>query len=175
MLFIDYSSAFNTIIPDILVSKLTALGLSPSICTWIKDFLTNRPQTVKLGPHHPSTITLSTGSPQGCVLSPLLYSLYTNDCTPTHPTDTIIKFADDTIGLIPGDDESAYRDEVQKLTVWCSDNNLSPHKERAISQCVFPDSVHERSVYESSLLHRHEACDAWSIQNCTDLIWKARK
>src|SRR4029434_2924908 len=39
----------------------------------------------------------------------------------------IIKFADDTtvIGLISEDDESAYRDEVQKLTVWCSDNNLS--------------------------------------------------
>ena len=29
------------------------------------------------------------------------------------------------MGLISGDDESAYRDEVQKLTVWCSDNNLS--------------------------------------------------
>ena len=61
------------------------------------------------------------------MLSPLLYSLYTHDCTPTHPTNTIIKFADDTtvIGLISEDDESAYRDEVQKLTVWCSDNNLS--------------------------------------------------
>src|SRR4029434_10037392 len=58
---------------------------------------------------------------QGCVLSPLLYSLCTHDCTPTHPTNTIIKFADDTsvIGLIR-DDESTYRDEVQKLTVWCS-------------------------------------------------------
>src|SRR4029434_884455 len=62
MFFIDYSSAFNAIIPDILVSKLAALGLSPSICTWIKYFPTNRPQTVKLGPHLSSTITLSTGS-----------------------------------------------------------------------------------------------------------------
>ncbi len=60
MLSIDYSSAFKTIIPDILISKLSELGLSPSICTWIKNFLTNRPQTVKLGPHLSSTITLST-------------------------------------------------------------------------------------------------------------------
>src|SRR4029434_6426129 len=60
MLFIDYSSAVNTIIPDILVSKLTALGLSPSICAWIKDFLTNRLQTVKLGPHHHAQHWLST-------------------------------------------------------------------------------------------------------------------
>ena len=73
-------------------------------------------QTVKLGPHLSSTITLITGSPKGYVLSQLLYSLYTHDCTPTHPTNTIIKFADDTtvIGLISLDDESAYRDEVKK-------------------------------------------------------------
>lgn len=42
MLFVDFSSVFNTIIPDILTDKLLHLGLSTSICTWIKDFLINR-------------------------------------------------------------------------------------------------------------------------------------
>ncbi|XP_037607475.1 trace amine-associated receptor 1-like [Sebastes umbrosus] len=68
----------------------------PPICHWIKDFQTNHPQTVRLGPHTSSTLILSTGAPQGCVLRPLLYAVYTQDCTPTHPTNTIIKFADDT-------------------------------------------------------------------------------
>ncbi|XP_077599374.1 UBAP1-MVB12-associated (UMA)-domain containing protein 1 isoform X1 [Stigmatopora nigra] len=127
MLFIDYSSAFNTIKPDILKDKLYHLGLSSSICCWIKNFLTGRPQTVRMGPHLSSSITLNTGSPQGCVLSPLLYSLYTYDCTPAHQSNSIIKFADDTtvIGLISGGDESAYRDEVDKLSSWCSANNLT--------------------------------------------------
>ncbi|KAI3354599.1 hypothetical protein L3Q82_019103 [Scortum barcoo] len=45
---------------------------------------------------------------------------------PTHSSNTIIKFADDTtvIGLITGDDETAYREEVRALTSWCQDNNL---------------------------------------------------
>lgn len=61
------------------------------------------------------------------MLSPLLYTLYTHDCTPIHDSNIIIKFADDTTvaGLIHNNDESAYRDEVQKLTAWCSVNNLA--------------------------------------------------
>ncbi len=127
LLFVDYSSAFNTIIPDILITKLDTLGLPPLTCAWIKDFLTNRPQSVRLGPHVSSTRTLSTGSPQGCVLSPLLYCLYTHDCRPTHDNNLIVKFADDAIvvGLITGGDETAYREEVQKLAAWCSGNNLT--------------------------------------------------
>ena len=127
ILFLDFSSAFNNIIPEILVEKLSHLGLPPPICHWIKDFLSNRPQTVKLGHHLSPTLTLSTGSPQGCVLSPLLYTLYTHDCSPTHLSNTFIKYADDTtvVGLISGGDESAYRDDVRRLSEWCSVNNLT--------------------------------------------------
>ncbi len=49
LLFIDYSSAFNTIVPIKLTSKLTDLGLNTSLCDWIQDFLTGRPQVVKVG------------------------------------------------------------------------------------------------------------------------------
>ena len=91
LLFVDYSSAFNTVIPDRLVSKLSELGVSSSICQWIKNFLTDRPQRVKMGSHTSSSLNLSTGSPQGCVLSPLLYSLYTYDCTPTTTLPTLAK------------------------------------------------------------------------------------
>ncbi|XP_039458566.1 protein NLRC3-like [Oreochromis aureus] len=44
MFFIDYSSAFNTIIPSKLATKLVDLGLGTPICRWILNFLTNRPQ-----------------------------------------------------------------------------------------------------------------------------------
>ncbi|KAI5609732.1 hypothetical protein C0J50_5712 [Silurus asotus] len=127
MLFIDFSSAFNTIIPQHLIEKLNLLGLNTSLCNWILDFLTGRPQAVRIGNSISSTTTLSTGAPQGCVLSPLLFTLLTHDCAPTHSSNHIIKFADDTtvVGLISRNDESAYREEVQRLTAWCGANNLS--------------------------------------------------
>jgi hypothetical protein len=44
MLFIDYSSAFNTIVPKKLITKLRTLGQNTSLCNWILDFLTSWPQ-----------------------------------------------------------------------------------------------------------------------------------
>ncbi len=127
LLFIDYSSAFNTIVPTKLTNKLTGLGLNTSLCDWIQDFLTGRPQVVKVGQYTSNSITLNVGAPQGCVLSPLLYSLYTHDCVSSHRSTSIIKFADDTVvlGLISNNDETAYLDEVERLTSWCQDNCLS--------------------------------------------------
>ncbi len=46
MLLIDFSSAFNTIIPQQLINKLSLLGLNNSLCNWILDFLTGRPKFV---------------------------------------------------------------------------------------------------------------------------------
>ncbi len=127
LLFIDYSSAFNTIVPIKLTNKLTGLGLNTSLCDWIQNFLTGRPQVVKVGQYTSNSITLNVGAPQGCVLSPLLYSLYTHDCVSSHRSTSIIKFADDTVvlGLISNYDETAYLDEVERLTSWCQDNCLS--------------------------------------------------
>ncbi len=82
---------------------------------------------VKVGQFTSNSITLNIGAPQGCVLSPLLYSLYTHDCVSSHSSTSIIKFADDTVvlGLISNNDEAAYLDEVERLTSWCQDNCLS--------------------------------------------------
>jgi hypothetical protein len=58
-------------------------------------------------------------APQGCVLRPLLYSLFTHDCMAMH-TSNSIKCADDTpvVGLISNNDEIAYREEVRSLVEW---------------------------------------------------------
>ncbi|KAI5628316.1 gastrula zinc finger protein XlCGF28.1-like [Silurus asotus] len=93
---------------------------------WILDFLTGRPQSVRIGNSISSTTTLSTGASQVCVLSQL-FTLLTYNCVAMHSSNHIIEFADDTtvVGLISKNDEPTYREEVQRLTAWCGVNNLS--------------------------------------------------
>ncbi len=124
--------------PDLLSDKLTQLSVPTSICQWITSFLTDRQQLVRLGKLTSRTLTISTGTPQGCVLSPLLFSLYTNDCTSKDPSVKLLKFADDTtvIGLIKDGDKSAYRQEVEQLAVWCSLNNLELNTLKTVEMIV---------------------------------------
>jgi hypothetical protein len=106
MLLIDYSSAFKTMVSSKLIIKLRALGLNPVLCNWVLDFLTDHPQVVKVGNNTSTSLILNTGAPQGCVLSPLLYFLFTHDCVATHAYNSIIKFDTKVVVLITNNDES---------------------------------------------------------------------
>ena len=63
---------------------------------------------VRVGNNTSATLILNTGAPQGCVLSPLLYSLFAHDCMARHDNN-----------------DTAYREEVRDLAMRCQDNNLS--------------------------------------------------
>lgn len=49
LLFINYSSTFNTIVPFRLLDRLRELDLFSSLCHWVLDFLTGWLQIVKVG------------------------------------------------------------------------------------------------------------------------------
>ena len=105
VLFVDFSSVFNTIQPHLMVKKLLAMSVNPVLIKWLFSFLTGRTQRVRVGKAISSARTTNTGAPQGCLLSPALFILYTADCRSNSDANLLIKFADDTslTGLVERD------------------------------------------------------------------------
>ena len=111
------------------------MNVKPSLILWIKDFLSDRTQRVKVQNCLSDQICLNTGAPQGCVLSALLFILYTNDCRAEGDNVSILKYADDTVilGLVRGN-ETNYRDNIERFIIWCENNylHLNPTKTKEI-------------------------------------------
>ena len=77
---LDMSAAFDTVDHDILVERIEkAFGLRGQVLEWIKSFLLTRTQTVMLNGKQLSSSELPCGVPQGSVLGPILFLLYTAD------------------------------------------------------------------------------------------------
>ena len=144
LMFFDFSSAFNTMQCHLLVQKLLSMNVDFRTILWIFNYLTLRPQFVKIRSSSNSNVFISdtvltnTGAPQGTVLAPFLFSLYTSDHRQTYDSCPLIKFADDTAlsGLISENDDSDYKNEITKFVEWCDENfldlNVSKTKEMII-------------------------------------------
>lgn len=81
---------------------------------------------MRLGNCRSDTVISSTGAPQGTVLSPVLFTLYTSDFQYNSESGHVQKFANDTVivGCINGGQEEEYRKLIQDLVAWCDSNHL---------------------------------------------------
>jgi hypothetical protein len=84
VVFIDLSKAFDSIKHDILLEKISRLGVKPAAHEWFKSYLAVWSQYVRIGTITSSTAPLAHGIPQGSVLSPFLFNIYT-DSLPSIP------------------------------------------------------------------------------------------
>ncbi|KAI4898908.1 hypothetical protein NFI96_017256 [Prochilodus magdalenae] len=140
--------------PLLLRDKLMKMEVDMHLVTWITDYLTGRPQHVRIRDCSSDTVISSTGAPQGTVLSPVLF-------TP----------------------EREYRSLVEDFVEWCTTNhlklNITKTKEMCIDfrrvQALSAANLHQgvdvevvRS-YRYLGVHLDERLD-WSVN--TDIVYK---
>lgn len=120
-IFIDFSKAFDRVQHKRLMVKIRNLHLDDKTTQWIKSFLTNRVQSVKLNNVISSPSPVKSGVPQGSVLGPLLFLVYINDIG-SNINSSLRLFADDVVIYKPiskPNDITVLQSDLTKLSEWC--------------------------------------------------------
>lgn len=141
LLTIDLTSAFDCIDHQILLLKLAKLEFPDFFLALLRSFLTGRSQSVSLGDVISDMLLVFCGSPQGGVLSGLLFNIYVNDIFQL-PLESKIRLFCDDMTLISGGFDHQHLKEIMEndlklIGEWLEYNRLSanPSKTNYVLFC----------------------------------------
>src|SRR5437867_4904910 len=159
LVLLDLSAAFDTIDHNILLSRLTSnFGVSGSALSLISSYLSNRSQSVSIQSHFSPSAPISTGVPQGSVLGPLLFCLYTTPLTYLFSNSPVSYhfYADDTqlyISFSSSDSLShlsILSSTLDSVFDWLTSNRLSVNPSK--TEFLLIGTPQQRSKLTSSTL-----------------------
>ena len=110
----DLSAAFDTLDISLFIKKMEIYGADKTTQDWFRSFLQNRTQRVRVGGALSSALGLESGVPQGGILSPIIFTLYTADMELWLNNSKLFNFADDTTTYTTSKEARQIKDSLEE-------------------------------------------------------------
>jgi hypothetical protein len=139
---LDLSKCFDTINHGILLEKLKYYGILNQQHKWFTSYLNERSQVVVCNNKLSDKAEISIGVPQGSVLGPILFLLFSNDLPNSVHSGSCNMFADDTILYVNAESEIDVENKLQKCvneaSKWFNENNLLLNAQKSNTMLIEP-------------------------------------
>ena len=120
MIVMDFSKAFDNVSHNKLMSSLHEFGIDSPTLEWIRSFLSVRTQFVVVDRAESGRLSVTPGVPQGSVLGPAMFLVYTNSL-PKCVNSTVRLFAYDTViyrDISAEEDHETLQADLDTLVQW---------------------------------------------------------
>ena len=173
--YLDFSKAFDSVNHQLLLKKLSKMGIKGNLLRWITNYLQNRTQVVRNSKFCSKITNVTTGVPQGSVLGPTLFLSYINDIKFISTFSQINLFADDTVLYHRGDNLDQLINEMQsdinKVSGWSTYSRLCLNAKKTNVMCFSPsfkvhpdlDRINKLKLFGKDLTYVTE-CDYLGIR-----------
>ncbi len=126
--YLDLHKAFDTVDPEIMLLKLSWVGVQGAALECFSNYLNERMQKVSNKGVLSDALPISHGVPQGSILGPLLFNLFINDLPKCITNCKIAPYADDTVLLFSAKTSEEIRVNIQedldRAIKWFKENRL---------------------------------------------------
>jgi hypothetical protein len=126
--FLDLKKAFDVVPHDILLKKLSKMGINFVTLKWFENYLSGRSQRVEIDGFLSDLCEIAISIMQGSILGPILFLCFINDFPKCTELLSLL-FADDTAGLAAGPELGPLltfcNNEMQKIANWFRANRMA--------------------------------------------------
>ena len=140
---LDMSKAFDTVNHHTLLNKIVQTNIPPLIIKFLSNYLRGRQAFTEYNSTRSKTRHIRTGVPQGGVLSPTLFNIYTSDIPTPHPNTHIITYADDITLYASHTNPDTIQDRLNpyldEIVRWTKDNDLQLNATKTMTTLFTPD------------------------------------
>ena len=152
-MFMDLSKAFDTIYHDLMIAKLGVQGFSEDALQYVRSYLSNKQQRVRVNRNFGTWENIIDGVPQGSILGPLLFNIFINGLFRFVSNSYLSNYIDDNtlyaFGYNLEEIKNTLRFDFDLVSKWFEENYMVLNADKCHFMCLGKDTENETFIFNN--------------------------